>query len=75
MLQGDVSIVRRYVDNFIFQIGAPHALMSHTMNNEWVFDSGCTHHMVKDSTLFMILNKYEESRIYLVDDFSLDVVG
>jgi hypothetical protein len=37
-------------------------------------DSGCTHHMAKDATLFMRLNKDEESRIYVVDDFSLDVV-
>jgi hypothetical protein len=49
--------------------------MSHTVQNEWVVDSGCTHHMEKDATLFMRLNKAEESRIYVVDDFSLDVVG
>jgi hypothetical protein len=31
--------------------------------------------MEKDATLFTRLNKAEESRIYVVDDFSLDVVG
>jgi hypothetical protein len=31
--------------------------------------------MVKYATLFTILNKAEESKIYVVDDFSLDVVG
>jgi hypothetical protein len=29
----------------------------------------------KGDTLFMRLNKVEESRIYIVDYFSLDVVG
>jgi hypothetical protein len=48
--------------------------MSHTMQNEWVVDSRCTHHMVKDATLFTRLNKFE-SIIYVVDDFSLVVVG
>jgi hypothetical protein len=49
--------------------------MSHIVKNEWVFDSRCTHHMVKYSTLFTIQNKDEESRIYVANDFSLDVVG
>jgi hypothetical protein len=31
--------------------------------------------MTKYATLFMRLNKVEESRIYVVDDFALDVVG
>jgi hypothetical protein len=49
--------------------------MFHIAHNEWVFESGCSHHMAKDATLFMRLNKVEESRIYVVDDFSLDVAG
>jgi hypothetical protein len=31
--------------------------------------------MAKDASLFMRLNKDEDSKIYVVDDFSLDVVG
>jgi hypothetical protein len=31
--------------------------------------------MDKDASLFMRLNKAKESKIYVVDDFSLDVVG
>jgi hypothetical protein len=31
--------------------------------------------MAKDATLFTRLNKAKESKIYVVDDFSLDVVG
>jgi hypothetical protein len=31
--------------------------------------------MAKDATLFTILIKDEESKIYVPDDFSLDVVG
>jgi hypothetical protein len=31
--------------------------------------------MTKDATLFMKLNKVEESKIYVVDDFSLDVAS
>jgi hypothetical protein len=49
--------------------------MSHTTQNECVVDSGCTHHMKKDATLFTRLNKAEESIIYVADDFYLDVVG
>jgi hypothetical protein len=31
--------------------------------------------MAKDASLFTILNKSKESKIYVIDDFSLDVVG
>ena len=31
--------------------------------------------MAKDASLFMRLNKSKESKIYVVDDLSLDVVG
>jgi len=49
--------------------------MSHSTQNDWVVDSGCTHHMDKDSSLFMRLNKDKDSKIYVVDDFSMDFVG
>jgi len=49
--------------------------MYNIVPNEWVVNYGCTHHMEKYATLFMRLNKAKESRIYVADDFSLDVVG
>jgi hypothetical protein len=39
------------------------------MHKEWVVD------MDKDVSLFTIMNKDEESKICVVDDFVLDVVG
>jgi hypothetical protein len=45
------------------------------VQNEWVVDSGCTHHMAKDASLFTSLDKVVERKIYVVDDFSLDIVG
>jgi hypothetical protein len=49
--------------------------MSHSVHNEWVFYSRCTHHMAKDATLFTKLNKTKDSKIYIVDDFALDVAS
>jgi hypothetical protein len=62
-------------NNFTFQVRTSQALMSYTTQNEWFVNSECTHHMEKDATLFTILNKAEESRIYVVDDFYFVVVG
>jgi len=45
------------------------------MQNEWVVNSRFTHHMAKDASLFMWLDEAKERKIYVVDDFSLDVVG
>jgi hypothetical protein len=74
-IEGDVLIVHRNVDNFTFQVRNSQSLMSHTAKNEWVVDSGCTHHMEKDSTFFTRFNEAGESRIYVAGDFSLNVVG
>jgi hypothetical protein len=51
------------------------ALMLYTAQNEWFVDYGCTHHMEKDATLLMKLNKSKESKIYVADDFPLDVAS
>jgi hypothetical protein len=45
------------------------------MKNEWVVDSGCTHHMAKDASLFTSLNEAKERKISVIDEFSLDIVG
>ena len=74
-LEGDVSIIGRPVDNFIFQVGTSQALLSHSAQNEWVVGSGCTHHMAKDASLFISLDEANERKIYVVDDFSLNIVG
>jgi hypothetical protein len=51
------------------------ASRSHYAHNEWVFESGCTHHMDKHAFLFTSLNKVEERKIYVIDDFSLNISG
>jgi hypothetical protein len=45
------------------------------MHNEWVVDYRCTHHMANDVSLFTWLEEAKERKIYVADDFSLDVVG
>jgi len=75
LLEGAMSIIRRLIDIFTFQFGTSQSLLSHSMKNEWVVDFGCTHHMAKDASLFTWLDEAKVRKIYLVDDFSLDVVG
>lgn len=36
---------------------------------------GCTHHMMKDASLFSSLDMDIEKNIYVVDDFTLDITG
>jgi hypothetical protein len=45
------------------------------MQNEWVVNSWCTHHMTKDASLSTWFDEDKEKKIYVLDDFSLDVVG
>jgi hypothetical protein len=73
-LKGDISIVHRPTDNFTFQVKTFQALLSHSAQNEWVVDYGCTHLMDKDVSLFTSLDEAKERNIYVVDDFSLNIV-
>ena len=41
--------------------------------NEWIVDSGCTHHMAKDSSLFSSLNISMEKNIDVANYFSIDI--
>jgi hypothetical protein len=68
-------VICRPTDNITFQVGTSQALLSHSVQNEWVVDFGCTHHMAKDASLFTCLDEDKERKIYVVDYFSLDVVG
>jgi hypothetical protein len=74
-LERDVSIIHQAIDNFIFQVGTSQALLSHSSQNEWVVGSRCTHHIAKDASLFISLDVAYERKIYVVDDFSLNIVG
>jgi hypothetical protein len=74
-LEQNVSSEQQPSDNFPFQVGTLQALLSHSMQNEWLVDSGCTHHMAKDASLFTWVDQAKERKIYVVDDFSLDLVG
>jgi hypothetical protein len=70
-----MSIVHRPTNNFTFQFRTSRAFLSHFSQNEWVFDSRCIDHMAKYASLFTRLNIIEESKNYVVYDFSLDDVG
>jgi hypothetical protein len=45
------------------------------MQNEWVVNFGCTHHLDKDASLFMWLDEAKERKIYITRDFALDFVS
>ena len=49
-------------------------LHAHTSQNEWVVDSGCTHHMAKDDFPLSSLDKVIESKIYVVDELAIDII-
>jgi hypothetical protein len=64
-----VFVVHRPTDNFTFQV----TLLSHSMQNEWVVDYGCTHHMDRNASLFTSLDEAKDMNISVADDFSLDI--
>ena len=76
--EGDVVVVwlsSQSVDTFSFNIENSQLLHAHTSKNEWVVDSSFPHHMVKHASLFYSLDVASKKKIYVVDDFSLDIVG
>jgi hypothetical protein len=70
-----MSTICRPTNNFTFQVETSQALLSHSARNEWVVDPGCTHHMAEDVSLFTYLVKVVERKIYVVYDFTLDIIG
>ena len=60
---------------FTFTTGTSQALLAQTSQNERVVNSGCTHHMAKDASLFSSLNVSTKNNIYVVNEFALDIVG
>ena len=65
-LEGDMKAMQstsQSVDNFTFLVGTSQALHAHTSQNEWVVDSSCTHHMVRDASMFSSLGKATEHNI------------
>jgi hypothetical protein len=74
-LEGEVLNVHQFIDNFTFQVRTSRAFLSHYVQKKWIFESGCTHHMAKDDSLFTSLDEAAERMIYIADDFSLDIVG
>jgi hypothetical protein len=53
-LKGDMFIVYRPVDNFIFEVRTSQPLLSHSAKKKWVVDSGCTHHMDNELLVHMV---------------------
>jgi hypothetical protein len=63
-LEGDVSTGRSTKhtsegkqNNYMFVVSSSQALHAHTSQNEWIVNSGCTHHMAKDVSLFSSLSE------------------
>ena len=60
---------------YLRHLNLSQVLLASTSKNEWVSDSGCTHHIAKDASLLSSLDVAAENKIYVVDDFALDIVG
>jgi hypothetical protein len=69
-----VIVVHRSTDNFTLQVRTSQEFFSHTLKNEWVVYSRCTHHMAKYPSLFSSLEKYIEGKIYVDDVFYLNTI-
>jgi hypothetical protein len=52
-----IKLPKGKVDNYMFFVSDSQALHAHTSKSEWIIDSGCTHHMAKDASLFSSLSK------------------
>ena len=65
--------IGRLVDNFIFNVVNYEMLHANTSQNEWIVDSSFTHHMEKDGSLFSSLDKAAERKLYMVDNFFLNI--
>jgi len=72
-IEGDVPIMHQPTDKFTFQVRNSQSFLSHSMYNGWVVESGCTHRMAKDDSLFTSLNVVEDRKIYVANVFSLDI--
>lgn len=75
-LEGDVVAICSTgwsVNAFNLNVGTSQAFHDHMLKNEWFVDSGCTHHMEKDASLFSSLDTTVEKKIYVADEFSLDI--
>jgi hypothetical protein len=70
-----MSFERRTTDNFTFQVENFHALLYFYAHNECVVESESNHNMAKDASLLTSLDEAKEREIYVVDDFTLDIVG
>lgn len=52
------------------------ALVSHVENsNEWIIDSGCSHHMTRDKSKFLTLNEFDEGVVRFGNDSPCMVKG
>ena len=63
----------RPLENNTFSINTSQALHARTNKIEWIVDSGCTHGMAKDASMFYSLSGASEEKIYVADDYALIV--
>ena len=77
-LEGDVITIRstsQLIDDFTFNVETSQALLDQTSHNEWVIDYVYTHHMAKDASLLSSLDVSNEKKIYVSNNFALNIVG
>jgi hypothetical protein len=73
-IEGDMSVFRRSTNNFTFQVKNSQVFRTHTLQHEWVIDYVCTHHVEKYASLLSYLDKFVKQKIYVANDFSLDII-
>lgn len=62
--------------NYMFFVSSSQILHAHTSKSEWIVDSGCTHHMAKDASLFLALYQAKKKGIFFfANDHALTVAG
>ena len=65
----------RFPEIFTFSIHTSPSLHNYSSQSEWVVDFWCAHHMAKDASLLYSLSGGQEKKVYVVDDYSLEIVG
>ena len=69
------QLTKPHPKKYTFFLSTFKELHSHMNQTEWIVDSICAHHMVKDDSPFSSLTGDIEEKIYVFDDYTLTVVG
>lgn len=70
-----MQLTSQLTNNFTFNVITYQGLLIQDSHNQWVVDSGCTHHMDKYTSLFSSLEFTLKNNIFVRKNFSLDISG